>query len=314
MTIAHVLEKDSGRVGETSFTGATTSGTLQPALFLSRPASESGLASGFQEARARSESGNRVGLRCLSQGTGCAERARGKRGPKGLTPGTILLVRERRARGERCGPIAKDLGLSSSTVSQIGRGDIWKDVGGPLTRNGRNESLDARFELRVDRSGGPDACHPWTACTDSDGYGQLKKAIWGESKASRWALRRKLGREIGPGLQAIHSCDNPPCCNERHLSEGTNLDNVRDRDAKGRGHSLVGDGNPKSILRSEQVIALRAEFASVPRGERSRWIRESAKAAGLKWWSLENVVYGKTWRHLLPGTVATPTPKGAAQP
>ena len=52
--------------------------------------------------------------------------------------------------------------------------------------------------------------------------------------ASRFALDLALGRQVGPGLEACHTCDNPPCCNERHLFEGTRQDNVRDMMAKGR--------------------------------------------------------------------------------
>lgn len=42
---------------------------------------------------------------------------------------------------------------------------------------------------------------------------------------------------VGPipdGMHVLHRCDNPPCINPAHLFLGTDAENVRDRDGKGR--------------------------------------------------------------------------------
>ena len=39
---------------------------------------------------------------------------------------------------------------------------------------------------------------------------------------------------VPDGMQVLHTCDNPPCCNPAHLFLGTNADNAADRHAKGR--------------------------------------------------------------------------------
>ena len=39
---------------------------------------------------------------------------------------------------------------------------------------------------------------------------------------------------------ALHTCDNPPCCNPAHLFLGDDVDNVADREAKGRGRASFG--------------------------------------------------------------------------
>lgn len=41
---------------------------------------------------------------------------------------------------------------------------------------------------------------------------------------------------IDPKLDVMHSCDNPPCCNPAHLSQGTRRQNIRDAISRGRGH------------------------------------------------------------------------------
>ena len=48
------------------------------------------------------------------------------------------------------------------------------------------------------------------------------------------------------GLVVMHSCDNPRCIEPTHLSAGTQQDNMKDRDSKGR--TLRGQGHPNSKL------------------------------------------------------------------
>lgn len=97
----------------------------------------------------------------------------------------------------------------------------------------------ATFWERVDQSGGPEACWPWTGRRQSkraDGAGGYGCFIRGGKTvySHRWALELTLGRPLGPRMLACHTCDNPPCCNPAHLFEGTFTDNFRDAVAKGR--------------------------------------------------------------------------------
>jgi hypothetical protein len=67
------------------------------------------------------------------------------------------------------------------------------------------------------------------------GNGLVGHYVWvtvkgiGRIKVHRLALERKLGRQIQPGMLALHTCDWKSCVNEDHLYEGTNRDNQLDR-------------------------------------------------------------------------------------
>lgn len=123
------------------------------------------------------------------------------------------------------------------------------------------KSIEERLAARVDRSGGPDACWPVSGCRTSYGYGQITRGRRGEGKTTthRVALELKLARSLGPDEVACHSCDNPPCCNPRHLFAGGAQANVDDKIAKGRAVYGVsrGERNGFAKLTADQVAEIR---------------------------------------------------------
>jgi len=54
------------------------------------------------------------------------------------------------------------------------------------------------------------------------------------TRVAKWMLQRKLGRQLLPGMQTRHTCDNRACINDVHLVEGTAKDNAQDRAERGR--------------------------------------------------------------------------------
>ena len=103
-----------------------------------------------------------------------------------------------------------------------------------------------RFWDKVD-VGLDDECWNWTAFKRA-GYGRFRfnGKIY-DAHRFAWLL---MNGEIPDGMVVLHSCDNPSCCNLKHLSLGTQKENVADCIEKGRrasdkkthckyGHELV---------------------------------------------------------------------------
>lgn len=134
-------------------------------------------------------------------------------------------------------------------------------------------AVDARIEefwQQVDKKG-PVVSHVGTPCwiwignTKARGYGQFW--IGGEQVYCHriaWIL------EHGPvpeGSSVLHDCDVSLCVNPSHLFLGTQLDNARDREAKGRGRTK-GSANPMAKYDptlAATVRKLRAEGMSYAR-------------------------------------------------
>jgi len=90
-----------------------------------------------------------------------------------------------------------------------------------------------QFRAHVDTSGGPDACHPWTGpVRNAKSYGKFR-VDGRDHLAHRWLLGYLRGKPLQYPLElGCHTCDNPPCCNLRHLYVGTVRDNVADAIAR----------------------------------------------------------------------------------
>ncbi len=94
-------------------------------------------------------------------------------------------------------------------------------------------------------------CWEWSGYRRK-GYGNLR--FKGRQMAAhRWMWEIVYGH-IPNGLCVLHRCDNPPCVNPYHLWLGTHLDNMQDRDAKGRCNHL-------RLFSDEQARAIRKKHA-----------------------------------------------------
>jgi hypothetical protein len=144
------------------------------------------------------------------------------------------------------------------------------------------------FWDKVDQSGGPDACWPWTLSLDSKGYGQL----W-ENGRLRRAHQVAYERTNGPfKFNVLHDCDYRPCCNPAHLYDGTLKQNTQDMVRRGRAkyRTFQGSCHGMAILSDDQ-----ARFIKTASG-----IRQIDLAArfGVSKSTVAMIRTGKIWRHI----------------
>ncbi len=95
----------------------------------------------------------------------------------------------------------------------------------------------------IDKSGGPDACWPWTGRLSKKGYAYIK-VNHHEVLSHRYAYELTYG-PIPKDMKACHKCDNTACCNPSHIFIGTQKDNVHDAIRKGR--MAYGDRSPHRL-------------------------------------------------------------------
>lgn len=155
------------------------------------------------------------------------------------------------------------------------------------------------FWAKVDRSGGPEACWPWTAGL-SKGYGEVSSDP--PLQAHRVAFALATGTVQPKGMHICHSCDNPPCCNPAHLWLGTPGQNARDAIRKGR---RCYDAAPRGSSHGNAKLS-EAEVAAILRAVASG---ETHKALGRRFGvsrvTVQDIARGRTWRHVpRPGRAA----------
>lgn len=76
-----------------------------------------------------------------------------------------------------------------------------------------------------------DECWEWNRGKDSKGYGQLQyKGTKCTASRMAWILANNVDySSLRSEDFVLHKCDNPSCCNPKHLYLGNAKDNMRDR-------------------------------------------------------------------------------------
>lgn len=155
-----------------------------------------------------------------------------------------------------------------------------------------------RFWSKVDKRGA-DECWPWMGATQSKGYGQF--SYGGRPRLAThiaWLLSR--GELPGAGQCVCHSCDVPRCVNPAHLFIGTQADNMRDMQRKGRARgparshrgTYTPETSPSRRLSYDDVRRARAMLSA---GQSQHSV---ACALGVSRGAIQALANGRTWKEV----------------
>lgn len=178
----------------------------------------------------------------------------------------------------------------------------WQRHGDPLAVLVIHGDDWTRIESYVDRSGGPDACHPWTGPTQGSGYGQ--SMLDGKLQTVHVLLWERENGPKPPGIDLDHECHNQAvrdglcapgicphrlCCNLRHLVPRTRSEHAS---ATVRlSSSWQGDGKGHSKLTEAQVRELRI----LMRGARGPQVADIACRYGISQAHAYRIRSGRAW-------------------
>jgi len=161
----------------------------------------------------------------------------------------------------------------------------------------------ARFWKKI-HIRGPDECWEWQAAKVPYGHGHF--SLEGREFRAHRIMWEIFNGPIPNGLFLCHRCDNPPCCNPRHLFLGTQADNIRDavrkdRMATGERHgrhthperTARGEQNGQSKLTAKKVRAIRCKYSD---GDIN--MGALAQEYGVHETAIQRIVRHKTWAHV----------------
>lgn len=153
-------------------------------------------------------------------------------------------------------------------------------------------------------------CWNWTGTT-RNGYGRLMIGSRTDGtrqsvSAHRYSYATFVG-VIPGGLEVCHHCDNRRCVNPAHLFLGTHVENMIDRDKKGRCFRPVGEQVGTSKLTATDVLSARRlrmkgdTFAAI------------ASRFGVTKKTIMQAIKGEQWKSTLPAPPSKEQPLHAAE-
>ena len=137
------------------------------------------------------------------------------------------------------------------------------------------------------KKGKKDECWPWLRGRTGLGYGQFCHD--GIVEYAHRVAARLSGMKI-EGVVVMHSCDNPPCCNPRHVGPATQQQNMHDKIKKGRANMPCGEHHHRTKVRQIDVDIIRALYA------KGITQNELGKRYGMSRRGIGAIVNRETWK------------------
>ncbi len=153
-----------------------------------------------------------------------------------------------------------------------------------------------RFWSKI-KKGTDEECWPWIAKSKNEGYGYINMG----GRAGRHELAHRLAwkftygeipdSENHHGTVVMHICDNRLCCNPNHLRIGSQGENVKDMDRKGRRKtkSIMGINHHNSKFQEFDIRQIRTS---------SKSNAELGREYGVSRNTIRCIKLLKTWSHL----------------
>ncbi len=161
---------------------------------------------------------------------------------------------------------------------------------GKMTRPIPYKKIDFKLFIKntIPMTGG---CLFWISSDMGGGYGAFRhgRRMFLAHRVS-WAVFNQADPKDG---YVCHKCDQPKCVNPKHLYLGDAATNARDTCRRGR--VPLGEDRPASKLTEKKVRAIRKEIFS----RTSNSIRAAAKRYGVSSSTLQRVVSGESWKHVV---------------
>jgi len=146
---------------------------------------------------------------------------------------------------------------------------VGRAVGNPGRPANTPEVLWSKVDKRSE-----DECWEWLGYKNNEKYGRVMindrsyyahRVIYNLAYPNTITLNAPKSTDDYGFL--LHTCDNPSCCNPKHLFVGTHLDNMKDKVAKGRSADFSKDKGPRcklSMSQAREARALRKDGMSIP--------------------------------------------------
>ena len=171
-----------------------------------------------------------------------------------------------------------------------------KRLGRTVGNVGRPANTPDVLWSKVDKRG-EDECWEWKGYKNAEGYGRTwinevgyyaHRVIFNLAYPN--VIKLSAPKDAEDNGYILHTCDNPSCCNPKHLFVGTHSDNMADKVSKNRQKKFPSDSGPRcklSISQAREARQLRKNGASV---------KDLAKQFGLSLPSMKTLLAGKSYK------------------